>query len=194
MGEKEENGSVPLDMKGSTSMSTPRIPSPESIRQSMDDLRGGKLSSVDYETREEVLSLAQVRVEAALPDEIRAQIAQYPPQLIEAYGLLLRWQVERGQYPLPQDEGADDGQADTDVKQAAMNTLFGGQQNASQFQASQPQSGTFQVSVQPGQDLLDAIYQAVAGPLVAMHQPTVTFQAGPKMALDMFQGAYKSQG
>src|SRR5690348_8080148 len=63
---------------------------------------------------------------------------------------------------------------------------------------SQSQGGAFQVQVQPGQDPLDALYQAAAGPLIAMHQlsqatyqPTVTFQAGPKMALDTFQGAYK---
>src|SRR5450755_479170 len=182
---------------------TPRIPSAESIRQSMDDLRSGKLSAVDHETREEVLSLAQMRIEAVLPDEVRAQLAQYSPQVVEAYGLLLRWQAERGQYPPPQEEGEYDSQgptdeADTDVEQAALNTLFGGQQNVSQLQTSQPQSGTFQVSVQPGQDPIDAIYQATAGPLIAMHQlsqathqPTVTFQAGPKMALDAFQGAYK---
>ncbi len=179
-------------------MNTPRIPSPESIRQSMDDLRGGKLSPVDHETREQVLNLAQMRVEAALPAEIREQLAQYPPQLLEAYGLLLRWQAERDQYPPPREEG------ETQSEELALPTAPMPQPISNQPAVSQPvitqQRGSIQVHVPPGQDPLTALYQATAGPLAALHQlsqansPTPrTFQAGPLMALDAFQGAYKGE-
>lgn len=192
-------------------MSTsPRIPSPESIRQSMDDLRSGKLSPVDHETREEVLNLAQMRIEAVLPDEVRTLLAQYAPQVIEAYGLLLRWQAEREKYPQP---ATKEGETQGDVilsweteggqrKEKVLDSHFvsSGEEDDQEETLggnASMQSG-FQVVLPSSQDPIHALYQAVTGPLTAMHQlsqathqPTSTFQAGPKMTLDQFQGAYK---
>lgn len=172
-------------------MSTPRIPSPEIIRQSMNDLQSGRLSPIDHETREEVLDLAQTRVEAAFPNDLKARLAQYPPQLLEAYGLLLRWQAERGQYPAPQEEGKEQEEAPAIPTSASQPTPV--QQNT-----TPSPSGGFQVHVQPGQDPVSALYQAATAPFIAMHQlsqatrqPTITFQAGTTMALDAFQRAYK---
>jgi len=171
-------------------MTQQRIPSPEVIRMAMADLRSGKLANEEHSTREEVLEHAMKRIEGILPDEIRAILVQYPPQAIEVYGLLMRWQAERGQYPPPQEETTISGtspqsissEADTDREQKALNTLFGGQ--------GQGSSNTFQVNVPAGQDPVNALYQAVAVPLAAMHQlsanthqPNVTFQSGPKMDL-----------
>ena len=193
----------------------PRIPTAESIRQSMDDLRGGKLSEVEYETRQEVLALAQARVEAVLSDEVRVLFAQYSPQIIEAYGLLLRWQAERDGYPQSVDgEGeeqtslgqvqpeaqvprraysASEGgtgitfEADTDEEQRVLDALFGGTAAEDDEVAAPQKQDTIQDAFQSAANVLTVLHQQSQ----ATHQPTVTFQAGQKMTLDTFQGAYK---
>lgn len=197
-----------------------RPPSPEAIRKSIDDLRNGKLTEVEHDTRTEILELALTRVEAMLPDEIRQALASYTPQVLESYALLLRWQNERATYPQPVDVTNEHDEAQdlsmgqeslapaTRISVAADNEdeeafarLFGTgqgqQQNVSPaplLQGQNPRS--IEIPLPPGQDPLQALSQAVTAPLIAMQQmqarqPKVTFQATTTMRLDTFQHAYK---
>lgn len=97
-----------------------RPPSPEAIRKSIDHLRNGKLTEIEHETRTEILELALTRVETMLPDEVKQMLASYSPQVVESYGLLLRWQAERATYRQPV-EATDESQE--------VQATSGGQQN-----------------------------------------------------------------
>lgn len=122
-----------------------RVPSLNVMRQSMDDLRRGRLSPTDHEMREAVLQLASQRVEAALPDEVRSVLAGYPPQLIEAYGLLQRWQIESEQYPAPLEEASDQVQSQPSVFPVS---------SSSQRKFSQPVRNPMDYHYGPDRDLL----------------------------------------
>ena len=212
----QDQGADAFRKKEKSMSQSPRIPSPELVRQALQGLKE-PLAADERESREEILQLAQERIEQVLPGEVRQALASFPPQVIEAYGLLLRWQAERGQYPQStlaevQDEkrvdvqptvqttstrraySSPDGsmkfEADTDEEQQVLDALFGGAV-AGEDELDEAISGEKQDTIQDAFQSAATILTALHNQSQAAHQPTATFQAGPKMTLDTFQGVYK---
>jgi hypothetical protein len=174
-------------------MEEKRLPSPQSIRSLIQQLKSG-VDPDQQETIEELLDLARSRVEAAIPQEALTVLSQIPPTLLESYALL-RQPIKVGAKPESIREETHEDQR-TPARPAQRSPVIA--QKARSITIGDMDGLTMQITAEDPEE--QAYVDALAGLANQGLQPSQV-QRGTSlyvpppvtdvMQLDSFQGAYK---